>query len=90
MKIIVLWAINGIGLGHTSRISLVAKELKRNGVNVKFLVEHTPQEHYLRMENHKESILTIPRPWKLPLNQKHTAEISIQEYLSDVYLLDII
>lgn len=84
MRIIGLWAINGIGLGHTARISLIGKALTRKGVKVKFLVEHLSQRDYLRRENHAGPILIQSRPWKLPQIRKQTAELRIKTYLSDI------
>lgn len=84
MKTIGLWAINGVGLGHTSRQSLVADALKKAGAAVKFLVEHDQQEYFLKNEGHCDPILVCERPWKLSGLERSIAEKHVRSYLSDL------
>jgi len=84
MKTVGLWAINGVGLGHTARQSLVARSVKQSVAAVKFLVEHDQQKAYLEKEGHIDPILVCKRPWKLTNSERNSAEADIRAYFSDI------
>lgn len=84
MAKLALWAINGIGSGHTVRISRLAVELRLRGLEIKFIFEHESQRTLLESGYADVPILLVPRPWKVTGTLRNSSKKAIKEFLKDV------
>lgn len=90
--IVALWAINGLGLGHTARIRALAEEFVLLGCQVRIAVEHDIQAKYIRHAvGSGVSIATVPRPWKAPDHERAHLRDSLRAFLAnaDVVIADM-
>lgn len=84
MKKVALWAINGVGLGHTVRVALLMSELHQLGLTIKIICENTKQLAFFPALDDRIEILVAPRPWKVVESEKVQAEATIRYFLKDV------
>ena len=85
---VALWAINGIGLGHTARVCALAEKFLLEGCDVRLIFEHEQQASVLGPLSALINVEFAGRPWNLQgcsVVERHANKI--RKFLSDCTLV---